>query len=55
MRKMLQQNTVLTLGASSKNLDWKTVWQRRLDADDSYDASNDRTPSSCQIKAVLSW
>ena len=44
VRQMLKQNTVLTLGASSQNIDWKNIWQRKLDADDSFDASNDRAP-----------
>ena len=35
---------MLTLGASSKNIDWKTVWQRKLDEDDSWDARQDRKP-----------
>ena len=42
MRKMLQQDAILTLGSDSKSLNWQPLWEALLDEDDSSDSNADR-------------
>lgn len=39
MRDLLRSNDILTLGTSSKDVDWEALWRTVLNADDSYSAA----------------
>ena len=48
VRRMLQGDTILCLGADSKDIDWHGLWNKLLDEDDSSDPSLDRA-CSCSV------